>query len=151
GSNGYDVLPPREAMPLARSAASNALKIDDSLAEAHAALGYVTLAYDWDWSAAEDHLRRALELNPSYAPAHQWFGELWMAREQPQEATKAFRRALELDPLSVPCNLGLGWSYYFAREYDLAIEQFRRTLEIAPNVPMALYGLGLTYHHLHHP
>jgi TolB-like protein/Tfp pilus assembly protein PilF len=147
GSSGYDVMPPREAMPRAKAAAGQALEIDDTLAEAHAALGYVKLAYDWDLLGAEQELARAIELKPNYAIAHQWQGELLMARSSPDEATIAFRRALELDPLSVPCNLGLGWSYYFSRTYDLAIEQFRRTLEIAPGVPMALYGLGLSYHH----
>lgn len=147
GSSGYDVMPPREAMPRAKAAAHNALEIDDTLAEAHAALGYVKLAYDWDLPGAQQELARAMELKPNYAIAHQWQGELLMARSCPDEATNAFRRALELDPLSVPCNLGLGWSHYFCRTYDLAIEQFRRTLEIAPGVPMALYGLGLSYHH----
>jgi TolB-like protein/Tfp pilus assembly protein PilF len=147
GSTGYDVMPPREAMPLAKAAAANALQIDDALAEAHAALGYVTLVYDWDWRGAERALRRAIELNPGYASAHQWQGELLMGLNRPEEATQAFRRALDLDPLSIPCNLGLGWSYYFSHQYDLAIEQYRKTLEIAPNVPMALYGLGLSYHH----
>jgi TolB-like protein/Tfp pilus assembly protein PilF len=147
GSSGYDVLPPREAMPRARAAAGNALEIDGGLAEAHAALGYVKLAYDWDLPGAEQELRRAIELKPDYSIAHQWQGELLMARSSPDEATNAFRRALDLDPLSVPCNLGLGWSFYFCRKYDLAIKQFLGTLEIAPNVPMALYGLGLSYHH----
>ena len=140
-------MPPREAMPLAKASAANALQIDDALAEAHAALGYVTLVYDWDWRGAERALRRAIELNPGYASAHQWQGELLMGLNRPEEATQAFKRALDLDPLSIPCNLGLGWSYYFSHQYDLAIEQYRKTLEIAPNVPMALYGLGLSYHH----
>jgi len=147
-SSGYDVIPPSEAMPLARAAARNALAIDANLAEAHATLGYVALVYEWDWPAAEQHLERAISLNPAYATAHQWRGELFLARRQPQEATEAFCRALELDPLSIPCNLALGWAHYFSRRYDLAIEQYRRTLEIAPGVPMALYGLGLTYHHI---
>jgi TolB-like protein/Tfp pilus assembly protein PilF len=147
GSSGYDVMPPREAMPRAKAAARTALEIDDTLAEAHAAFGYVKLAYDWDLPGAAQELTRAIELKPNYATAHQWLGELLMARSAPEDATSAFRRALELDPLSVPCNLGLGWSHYFCRSYDLAIEQFQRTLEIAPNVPMALYGLGLCYHH----
>ncbi|HEX7961164.1 MAG TPA: winged helix-turn-helix domain-containing protein, partial [Terriglobales bacterium] len=128
GSTGYDVMPPKEAMPLAKAAAINALRLDDSLAEAHAALGYVTLVYDWDWPAAEQELRRAIELNPGYATAHQWTGELMMALNRPDDATKAFKRALNLDPLSIPCNLGLGWSYYFSCKDDLAIEQYRRTL-----------------------
>ncbi|HJX83301.1 MAG TPA: tetratricopeptide repeat protein, partial [Candidatus Angelobacter sp.] len=121
--------------------------IDDSLAEAHGALGYVTLVYDWDWAGAERELLRAIELNSGYASAHQWRGELLMGLSQPEEATKAFMRALDIDPLSIPCNLGLGWSYYFSHNYELAIEQYERTLEIAPNVPMALYGLGLSYYH----
>jgi len=150
-SSGYDVMPPREAMPLARAAANNALRIDDTLAEAHAALGYIALVYDWNWQATEQYLKRAIELNPGYAAAHQWQGELLLARSQPSAATEAFRRALELDPLSIPCNLGLGWSYYFSRKYDLAIEQYRKTLEIAPDIPMALYGLGLTYQHKNLP
>ncbi len=151
GSTGYDVMPPREAMPLAKAAAANALKIDDALAEAHAALGYVTLVYHWDWAGAERELRRAMELNPGYAAAYQWQGELLMGQNRPEQATQAFKRALDLDPLSIPCNLGLGWSYYFSHQYDLAIEQYRKTLEIAPNVPMALYGLGLSYHHKRQP
>src|SRR5262249_45782126 len=77
-SNGYDLLPPKDAMPLARSAARNALSIDETLAEAHAALGYIALVYDWDQSAAESHLDRAIALNPFYAPAHQWKGELFL-------------------------------------------------------------------------
>src|SRR5262249_53299289 len=146
GSTGYDVMPPKEAMPLAKAAAINALRLNASLAEAHAALGYVTLVYDWDWPAAERELRRAIELNPGYATAHQWTGELMMALNRPEDAIRAFKRALNIDPLSIPCNLGLGWSYYFSCKDDLAIEQYRRTLELAPNLPMALYGLGLVFH-----
>ena len=140
-------MPPKEAMPRAKAAALNALEIDETLAEAHAALGYVKLVYDWDLAGAARELQRAIELKPNYAIAHQWQGELLMARSSLEEAAAAFRRALELDPLSIPCGLGLGWSYYFSGKDDFAIEQFLRTLEIAPNVPMALYGLGLSYHH----
>jgi TolB-like protein/Flp pilus assembly protein TadD len=145
GSSGYDLMPPREAMPRARAAALSALEIDNTLAEAHATLGYVKLAYDWDLPGAELELARAIELKPNYAITWQWQGELLMARSRPDEATKAFRHALELDPLAVPCNLGLGWSYYFCGKHDLAISQFLRALEMAPSVPMALYGLGLAY------
>lgn len=145
GSSGYDVMPPRDAMPRAKQAALRALEIDETLAEAHAALGYVKLAYDWDVQGAAKELARAIELKPNYAVAHQWRGELLMAQSAPDDATNAFRRALELDPLSIPCNLALGWSYYFCRRYTAAVEQFQRTLELAPNLPMALYGLGMSY------
>jgi TolB-like protein/Tfp pilus assembly protein PilF len=145
GSNGYDVMPPREAMPRAKAAARNALEIDPTLADAHAAMGYVKLVYDRDLAGAAKDLDRAIALKPNYAIAHQWTGELLMAKSQPEEATRAFHRALDLDPLSIPCNLGLGWSLYFGGQNDQAIEQFQKTLEIQPDVPMALYGLGLSF------
>jgi len=147
-STGYDVMPPREAMPLARESATKALELDPTLAEAHAALGFVKLVYDWDWNGAEHHLQRAITLDPHYAVPHQWMGELLMARDQAEVATGAFQQAVELDPLSVPSNLGLGWAYYFARQFPQAQSQFERTLELAPHTPMALYGLGLTLYHL---
>ena len=146
-STGYDVLPPHDAMPRAKVAALDALRIDDGLAEAHAALGYVHLVYEWDWDAAERELSRAIELNSAYPTAHQWRGELLLAKNNPDEASASFRRALAADPLSIPANLGLGWSFYFTRQYDLALQQHRKTLELAPNAPMALYGVLLAYHH----
>src|SRR5262249_23097190 len=71
--SAYDLLPPREAIPKAKEAASKALALDDALAEAHAALGFVKNHYDWDWPGAERELKRAIELNPNYATAHQWY------------------------------------------------------------------------------
>jgi TolB-like protein len=79
GSSGYDVMPPREAMPRAKAAALCALEIDETLAEAHAALGYVKLAFDWDLAGAARELARAIELKPNYAITYQWQGELLMA------------------------------------------------------------------------
>jgi TolB-like protein/tetratricopeptide (TPR) repeat protein len=145
GSIGYDGMPPREAMPLAKTAANNAIKIDDTSAEAHASLGYVKLSYDWDWAGAESEFKRAIELNPSYATAHDWYGHCLFAMGRLDEAGRQMQYARELDPLSIPCNLGVGWSFYYARQYDQAIEQYRKTLEIAPNLPMVLYELGLAY------
>jgi adenylate cyclase len=129
----------------------NALDLDDTLAEAYAALGYVHLVYDWDWGAAERALARAIELSPTYASAHQWRGELLLAQGRFESATESFQRAVDADPLSIPCQLGLGWAYYFSQQYDLAIRQHRKTLEIAPNAPMAVYGLLLSYHHKRMP
>ena len=145
GSNGYDVMPPTEAMPRAKAAARNAVEIDPGLADAYAVMGYVKLVYDRNLAEAAKDLERAVALKPNYAIAHQWKGEMLMAKSQPEDATKAFRRALDLDPLSIPCNLGFGWSLYFWGKNDQAIEQFQKTLEMAPDVPMALYGLGLSF------
>ena len=71
----YDIVSPREAYPEAKEAALKALEIDDTLAEAHTSLGFVKTNYDWDWSGGEREYQRAIELNPSYATAHQWRGE----------------------------------------------------------------------------
>jgi TolB-like protein/Tfp pilus assembly protein PilF len=145
GSVGYDVLPPGKAMPLARAAAISALRIDDSLPEAHVSLGYVKLSYEWDWTGAEQEFRRAIELNPSLAAAHHWYGHCLFSLGRLEDAAREMKRALELDPLSLACNLGVGWSFYYARKYDQAIEQHQKTLEMVPDLPIVLYELGLAY------
>ena len=145
GSIGYDNIPPGESMPLAKAAANEALRIDSTLAEARASLGYVKLSYDWDWTGAEIEFKRAIELRPSCATAHHWYGHYLLAMDRMEEAEWEMRKAQELDPLSIPFNLGIGWSFYYARKYDEAIAQYCKTLEIAPNLPIVLYELGLAY------
>lgn len=147
GSIGYDGMPPHAAMPNARQAALEALRLQPELAEGHSALGIVKLLYDWDFAGAEVSLDSALLSNPACIGAHQWRGELELARARPEQAGEAFEAGAALDPFSVPCQLGLGWSYYFSRRYEHAIRQFQLTLELAPGLPMALYGLGLSFHH----
>lgn len=145
GSVGYDSMPPREAMPIAKASAETALKIDDTLADAHVSLGYVKLTYDWDWPGAEREFRHAIELDPAYPTAHHWYAHCLMAMGRLDQAVSEMRRAVELDPLSIPCNLGLGWSLYYLRHYDEAIEQYQKITELAPNLPMVLYRIGLAY------
>jgi eukaryotic-like serine/threonine-protein kinase len=145
GAFGIAVLPPGEAMPKAKSAAIKALEIDNSLAEAHTSLAFISLYYDWDWSAAERGFHRAIELNPNYAPAHQWYSHLLMARGRTRESIVEAKRAVELDPLSLAANMNLGWQYHWARQYDLAVEQLRKTLEMEPNFEQGRWGLGLAY------
>ena len=144
-TTGYDALPPREAMPLAKRAAQDALRLDDTLAQAHASLAYVLLSYDWDWQNAGEEFARALDLDPAYATAHNWYGHCLFAQGRLNDAMEQMERARQLDPLSVPCNMGVGWALYYARKYDEAITQYRKTLEIAPDLPMVLYELGLAY------
>lgn len=151
GSVGYDGMPPHAAMPAAREAALEALRLQSRLADAHAALGIVKLLYDWDLSGAEDSLRAALRYDAACLAAHQWQGELHLARAEPEQAGAAFTRGLALDPESTPCSLGTGWSYYFARRYPEAIAQFAHTLQCTPRLPMALYGKGLAHHHNREP
>ena len=145
GAFGIAILSPDEAMPKAKSAALKALEVDDSLSEAHASLAFVELYYEWDWAGAEKSFRRAIELNPNYAPAYQWYSHLLMSGGRTSDAISAAKRAAEIDPLSLPAVLNVGWQYHWAREYDSAVDQLRRVLQINPNFEQAHWALGLAY------
>jgi TolB-like protein/Flp pilus assembly protein TadD/predicted Ser/Thr protein kinase len=138
-------LPPREKMPKAKAAAMKALEIDGTLAEAHTSLGRVLTIYDWDWSGAAKELKRAIELDPRYPVAHQWYGGYLEATGRFSEAIAEEKRAQELDPLSLIINFEVGIAFYYARDYDHAIQQFRKTLEIEPNFPVAHAFLPAAY------
>jgi TolB-like protein/DNA-binding winged helix-turn-helix (wHTH) protein/Flp pilus assembly protein TadD len=138
-------LPPREAMPKAKAAAMRALELDDTLAEAHASLGRVFAAYDWDWPNAEKEYKRAIELNPRYATAHQWYGGYLSVIGRSNEAIAERKRAVELEPLSLVINFELGVAFYYDRDYDRAIEQFQKTLELDQNFAPAHNFLPAAY------
>ena len=138
-------LPPREAMPKAKAAALRALELDETLAEAHASLGRVFAAYDWDWTSAQKEYKRAIELNPRYAVAHQWYGGYLAIMGRSDEAIAERKRAVELEPLSPIINFELGLAFYYARDYDQAIEQFKKTLELDQNFPAAHNFLPAAY------
>ncbi len=135
-------LPANEAMPKARAAAEQALRIDDGLAEAHASLGLVKAFYEWDWAGAEGEYRRAIELNPGYASAHHWYGWYLALTGRLSEAIAEVRQASELDPLSLEINSDLGLSFFFARQYERAIEQFEKALEMDPNNVWTRFFIG---------
>jgi len=141
----FEILPPKEAYPRAQAAATKALELDDALAEAHTALGLVRLEYDRDWAAAEREFQRAIELNPSYPTAHQFYSWYLGAVLRPEECIAEARRALELDPLSVFRNADLGITLYLVGQYDRAIEQSQKALELDPNLDYAHWTLGLAY------
>ena len=122
-------------MPKAKAAAMRALELDETLAEAHSSLGRVFAAYDWDWTSAEKEFKRAIDLNPRYATAHQWYGGYLEAMGRHNEAIAERKRALELEPLSLIMNFELGIAFYYARDYDQAIEQFQKTVELDQNFP----------------
>ncbi|MBI4915020.1 MAG: winged helix-turn-helix domain-containing protein [Acidobacteria bacterium] len=145
GAAEYGALPPRETLPRARAAAARALELDPTLAEAHASLGLVQRTFDWDRSAAERSFRRAIELAPAYATAHQWYGEMLAETGRPSEAEVEIRRALELDPLSLVISADLGLFAYYAREYEQAIASYRATLGMEQRFVPARLGLALAY------
>lgn len=136
---------PTEAMPRAKSAALKALEIDDTLAEPYVSLAHVNYYYDRDWAAAERRYKRAIELNPNYPTAHQWYAVYLMSAGRFEEALAETRRALELDPLSLPINMTLGWVLLNARQYDQSAEQLRKTLEMDRTFVLAHHRLGVVY------
>jgi TolB-like protein/DNA-binding winged helix-turn-helix (wHTH) protein/Tfp pilus assembly protein PilF len=124
---------PQDARAKAKNAALKAVALDESLAEARAALASARFWYDWDWQGAEQEFKRAMELNPSLAGAHHDYGWLLIARERFDEGLAEVKRAQELDPLSPQANVDVGWACIQARRYDEAIAQSRRTMELEPN------------------
>ena len=135
--NGYSGAPSIQYMPQARAAALRALQIDDTLPEAHTALALIVQNYDWDWQTAEKEYRRALELNPNYATAHQWYAEHLMWRGQFDDALRESERARRLDPLSLIIAADNGAILYNSRQYDRAIEKWRAVLEMDPDFSRA--------------
>ena len=141
----YTTAPPRETMPKAKEAALKALALDDNLAEAHASLGQITAYYDYDFPTAEREFRRAIELNPNYAPAHQWLAEHLSALKRNDEALVEIQRALELDPVSVIMHRIHADILVAGRKYDEAIRQYQIAIDLDPNFPTSHYFLGRAY------
>ena len=143
GDTGY--VAPKQVRQNNTSAATQSLKIDDTLPEAHISLALVHESYDWDWSGAETEFKRALELDPNSATAHQWYGNFLMRLGRLPEARAELQKALELDPLSLPINASVGRQLYFARQYEPAIQQLKKTLELDPNFVLAQRALEAAY------
>jgi len=138
-------MPPHEVMPKAKSAAMRAIELDDNLAEAHTSLARVLQIYDWNWAGAEKEYKRAMELDPHYAIAHQWYGGFLEKFGRMDEALAAKRVAIELDPLSASINFDLGITYFYSRNYDAAITQLQKTLEMEPGFAAAIQVLLIAY------
>src|SRR5579862_5364640 len=142
---GFGFVRPKEVYPTAKAAALKALEIGDTLAEAHASLGWTKALYDGEWAGAEREFKRAIELNPSYGDARLMYGADLRKMGRVEEAIAEYRRAQELDPLSLSSSTFLGLTFYEARQYDQAIEQERKTLELDPNFTQASADLGFAY------
>ena len=144
-SYSLEYVPPKEGFPKAKTAAERALSLDDHLAEAHASLGLVKFYYEWDWNGAEAEFKKALELNPGYAQAHQYYADFVKSFGRFDEALEEMRKALVLDPLSYSINTGIGHVLYLSRQYDLAIDQYRKVVESDPSFVPARLWFGRPY------
>ncbi len=145
GDSGY--LPPSEAWPKAKTAAMQALDLDDSLPEAHTSLGLVKEHFEWDWAGAEKEFKRAIELNPNLATAHHWYGDYLTNMGRFDEGIAETKKALELDPLSLIINTTMGWQLYLAGRNENAVEQLRKVLDIDPKFSPARRILEEVYAH----
>jgi serine/threonine-protein kinase len=141
----YNFLPPAEGYGKAKAVALKALDLDDTLAETHTSAAYVTLFHDWNWERTESLLRRAIEINPAYAPAHYWYGVFLALMRRFEEAQAEGKRALDLDPLSPVAGAMMGWILMLAKRYDLAIAQLTSVLEIEPHAYFVQSFLAMSY------
>ncbi len=138
-------VPPNEAYPRAKTYTKKALDIDETLAEAHAALGLVYAFYEWNWQSAEQELKHALRLNPNSAIIHMSYSWFLSLTKRSEEAIIEAKRAQELDPLSGIINSHVGHACIWGSQYDKAIEELQVTLKIIPDFYLAHYYLGLAY------
>lgn len=141
----YRMIPVSEAFAKARTAARKALELDETLSEAHSSLAYTLAIHDWDFEAAEKEFKRAIELNPNYANAHQWFFDLLVIQGRFDEAWKEIRRAEELDPASLGIKAEFASYYFLTKQYDKAIEESKKLIELEPKYPFGYIFLLVGY------
>lgn len=139
------VVPPGDEMPKARAAAQRAVDIDPTLAESYTSRAFVKLAYDWDWLGAEADFKKAIELNPKYPTAHQWYASYLVQMGKFDQARAEIEQAHQLDPLSPIISSNSGFYSYLGHRYDEAIQQYQKTLEVDKNFWVAHHYLGLAY------
>jgi serine/threonine protein kinase/tetratricopeptide (TPR) repeat protein len=141
----YSLIPPKQAFPRVKELSQKALEIDETLAAAHSLLASTRLYYDWDWPAAEGGFKRAIELNPSYAGAHEGYSDYLSVMGRYDEALVEGKRALELDPRSLNIMTSFAGLFIPLRQYDRAIEEYRKVLDMDPDHQPARLWLALCY------
>ena len=139
----YRSVPVSEWHARAKEYARKALALDESLAEAHTSLAWSLFIHDWDWAGAAQEFRRAIELDPKYATAHQWHAFSLASRGRLDEALLEGHVAQELDPASVSIRRTLGWLYFYARKYEQATYHLARAVEMNPDAEETYRVLGL--------
>ncbi|HEU5305614.1 MAG TPA: protein kinase [Gemmatimonadales bacterium] len=141
----YRGAPVAEGMERAKLEARRAIELDESLAEAHTSLAWVTFIYDWDWAGAEREFTRAVQLNPRYSTARQWYAWLLAAMGRFDEGLAEARTAIDLDPGSVSIRRSLGWLQYYGRQPDAALDNLKRALAMDPTAEETHRLIGLVY------
>jgi serine/threonine-protein kinase len=139
---------PEPILRQARIAAEKALSIDESLAEAHAALGWIKFVFDWDWLGSERSFKQAIQLNPHYATAYNWFAVLLSVIDRHEEAIRYMTQAQEYDPGSAIINRDLGIVHAWAGDYENALKQLQFTIEMEPDFSPAYFLMGVVQMYL---
>ena len=140
-----EFMPPNEVYPRAKDAVGRALALDPNLVEARTSLGLIRFQYDWNWNGAEEELRRAVAINPSYALAHHFYADYLKAMGRFDEALTEIERARELDPLSLAISTGVGHVLYLSGQYDKAIQQYSRAVDLDPDFMATHLWFGRPY------
>jgi len=145
----YGVLSPRDAFSKAKTAATKALELDDSLGEAHTSLAFAFDLYGWDWDAAEEEYKLAIKLSPGYATAHHWYAWHLMVTGRNSEGISELKKAEAFDPLSLIISADIADALCIAHRYDESVQQSKKTLEMDPGFAVAHYELGQAFAQKH--
>ena len=136
---------PANTFPEAFKAATRALKLDSSLAEPHATLGYYNFYYEWDWAAAEQEFRTAIALDSNYALGYDWYAYYLTAMKRYDEAMVMLKKAASLDPLSAAITTDMGFSAYYGGHYETATRELQTAVQMNAKFALAQIWLGRTY------
>ncbi len=145
GGFGMEAIPPGDAFPKARADAGKAVELDETSAEAHTARAAIRYVYEWDWQGAETEYQRAIELDPNYATAHQWYGVVLCDLGRFAECLAETGRAHALDPAYLIAAVDVGHRLYLARRYAEAVAPIQKVLEFNPDFIPAHGYLGQVY------
>ena len=141
----FGIAAPRDVFPKAKAAASRALEIDRTLAEAHVSLAFILQHYEWNWLEAQKEYKQAIELDPAYATALHWYGLLLLTMGRGTEAVATVERAARLDPLSLPITASLGTAYLSMHQYERAEAQCMKAIDMDSSFAMARTVLAEVY------
>ena len=144
----FGIRPFAETSLAAKEAATRAVELDESSAEAYSALGFATVCHEFDWAVADGQHRLAISLNPNYATGHNWYGFHLLMTARFDEGIREMLRARELDPLSPSIMQSLGWAYYQARRFEEAVATFESMLDGNPDLAYGLATYAWTLSHL---